>query len=138
MHGITAGRMVPIIALRLLAIRCCDRIIKIEKGRIVAEGRYGDLIRGDGRWVVFIRPRRSHRRCPCPCRDLAPIGRVDIFATAPEQNPNWPRAPIHRQQFHHLKGKKNVAKSRLRFAVFVCHGLERFPIVVNRDGFPLG
>jgi ATP-binding cassette, subfamily B, bacterial HlyB/CyaB len=45
------GRTVIIIAHRLSAIRGCDRIIAIEKGRIVEEGNHEQLMKSGGRYA---------------------------------------------------------------------------------------
>jgi subfamily B ATP-binding cassette protein HlyB/CyaB len=50
MKQIAARRTVFIIAHRLSTIRHVDRIITIERGRIVEEGSHDELIRGNGRY----------------------------------------------------------------------------------------
>jgi subfamily B ATP-binding cassette protein HlyB/CyaB len=45
MRQIVSGRTVIIIAHRLAALRICDRIISIDAGRIVEDGRHEDLIK---------------------------------------------------------------------------------------------
>jgi subfamily B ATP-binding cassette protein HlyB/CyaB len=50
MRRICAGRTVLIIAHRLSAVRFADRILSIERGRIVEDGSHDELIRGDGRY----------------------------------------------------------------------------------------
>jgi subfamily B ATP-binding cassette protein HlyB/CyaB len=51
MKQITAGRTVFIIAHRLSAVRRADRIITIERGRIVEDGNHDELIRSNGRYA---------------------------------------------------------------------------------------
>jgi ATP-binding cassette, subfamily B, bacterial HlyB/CyaB len=51
MKRISAGRTVFIIAHRLSTVRNADRIITIERGRIVEDGSHEQLIRGNGRYA---------------------------------------------------------------------------------------
>jgi subfamily B ATP-binding cassette protein HlyB/CyaB len=51
----SAGRTVIIIAHRLSALRFADRIITIERGRIVEDGSHEDLVRRDGRYAGLYR-----------------------------------------------------------------------------------
>ncbi len=51
MKEISAGRTVFIIAHRLSTVRHADRIITIERGRIVEDGSHDQLIRSDGRYA---------------------------------------------------------------------------------------
>lgn len=52
MAGLCQGRTVFVIAHRLSAVKDCDRIIVMEKGRIVEEGSHADLIdKPDGRYA---------------------------------------------------------------------------------------
>jgi subfamily B ATP-binding cassette protein HlyB/CyaB len=55
MRQICKGRTVLIIAHRLSTVRRCDRIITVEQGRIVEEGRHEDLIRSGGRYALLHR-----------------------------------------------------------------------------------
>ena len=55
MRQICKGRTVLIIAHRLSTVRQCDRIITVEQGRIVEEGRHDDLIRSGGRYALLHR-----------------------------------------------------------------------------------
>ena len=51
MRRIANGRTVLVIAHRLSAVRQADRIITIERGRIVEDGSHDDLIRKSGRYA---------------------------------------------------------------------------------------
>jgi ATP-binding cassette, subfamily B, bacterial HlyB/CyaB len=51
MKQIATGRTVFIIAHRLSAVRQVDRIITIERGRIVEDGNHEQLIRSNGRYA---------------------------------------------------------------------------------------
>src|SRR5450759_2937777 len=51
MKQITAGRTVFIIAHRLSTVRNANRIITIERGRIVEDGNHDELIRSNGRYA---------------------------------------------------------------------------------------
>lgn len=51
MRRIAAGRTVLVIAHRLSAVRHADRIITIERGRIVEDGSHDDLIHASGRYA---------------------------------------------------------------------------------------
>jgi subfamily B ATP-binding cassette protein HlyB/CyaB len=55
MKRISAGRTVFIIAHRLSTVRNTDRIITIERGRIVEDGSHDALIRGNGRYATLHR-----------------------------------------------------------------------------------
>jgi subfamily B ATP-binding cassette protein HlyB/CyaB len=55
MRQICQGRTVIIIAHRLSTVRRCDRIIAVEQGRIVEEGKHEDLIRSGGRYALLHR-----------------------------------------------------------------------------------
>jgi subfamily B ATP-binding cassette protein HlyB/CyaB len=55
MRRIAQGRTVMIIAHRLSAVAIADRIITIERGRIVEDGRHEDLIRTGGRYATLHR-----------------------------------------------------------------------------------
>jgi subfamily B ATP-binding cassette protein HlyB/CyaB len=64
MRGISAGRTVFVIAHRLSTVRHADRIITIEKGRIVEDGTHEDLVRGDGRYAMLCRMQAGLRDVP--------------------------------------------------------------------------
>lgn len=55
MRQIVQGRTVLIIAHRLSAVRHADRIITIEKGRLVEDGSHDDLLRASGRYASLLR-----------------------------------------------------------------------------------
>ena len=55
MREITAGRTVLVIAHRLSTVRTADRIITIERGRIVEDGSHDQLIRSGGRYATLHR-----------------------------------------------------------------------------------
>jgi len=55
MRRIAAGRTVLVIAHRLSTIRRADRIVTIERGRLVEDGSHDDLIRAGGRYAALHR-----------------------------------------------------------------------------------
>jgi subfamily B ATP-binding cassette protein HlyB/CyaB len=55
MRRIAQGRTVLIIAHRLSAVRHCDRIITLEGGRLVEDGRHDELMRNGGRYAALVR-----------------------------------------------------------------------------------
>jgi subfamily B ATP-binding cassette protein HlyB/CyaB len=55
MREIANGRTVFIIAHRLSTVRGCDRIVAIERGRLVEDGTHEGLIRTGGRYATFYR-----------------------------------------------------------------------------------
>ena len=55
MRQITAGRTVVIIAHRLSTVRMADRIITIERGRMVEDGSHEQLIGSGGRYATLHR-----------------------------------------------------------------------------------
>jgi len=55
MRRIAEGRTVFIIAHRLSAVRLADRIITMERGRIIEDGTHDDLMRRGGRYASLVR-----------------------------------------------------------------------------------
>jgi subfamily B ATP-binding cassette protein HlyB/CyaB len=55
MRQITAGRTVLIIAHRLSTVRMADRIITIERGRLIEDGSHEQLIGTGGRYATLHR-----------------------------------------------------------------------------------
>ena len=55
MRRIAAGRTVLVIAHRLSTIRRAERIVTIERGRLVEDGSHDDLIRAGGRYAALHR-----------------------------------------------------------------------------------
>ena len=55
MRRIAAGRTVLVIAHRLSTVRGADRIITLERGRLVEEGTHEDLVRRGGRYAMLHR-----------------------------------------------------------------------------------
>jgi subfamily B ATP-binding cassette protein HlyB/CyaB len=55
MAQIARGRTVFVIAHRLSALRLADRIITIERGRLIEDGTHDDLIKTGGRYATLYR-----------------------------------------------------------------------------------
>jgi subfamily B ATP-binding cassette protein HlyB/CyaB len=55
MERIAMGRTVIIIAHRLSTVRRCDRILTIERGRLIEDGSHDQLIRTGGRYASLHR-----------------------------------------------------------------------------------
>jgi subfamily B ATP-binding cassette protein HlyB/CyaB len=55
MAMIGKGRTVFIIAHRLSTVRRCDRIITLDRGRLVEDGTHDELIRTGGRYASLHR-----------------------------------------------------------------------------------
>ena len=60
MRRIAQGRTVLIIAHRLSAVSLADRIITVERGRIVEDGKHEDLLRTGGRYATLHRMQAGH------------------------------------------------------------------------------
>ena len=60
MRRIAQGRTVLIIAHRLSAVAIADRIITVERGRIVEDGRHDELLRTGGRYATLHRMQAGH------------------------------------------------------------------------------
>jgi len=55
MQEIAKGRTVFIIAHRLSTVRWSNRIITIERGRLIEEGTHDELVRTGGRYATLYR-----------------------------------------------------------------------------------
>ena len=55
MRKIAQGRTVLVIAHRLSTVRSADRIVTIERGRLVEDGNHDELIRTGGRYASLHR-----------------------------------------------------------------------------------
>ncbi len=55
MRRIAAGRTTIVIAHRLSAVRGADRIVTIERGRLIEDGAHEDLLRRGGRYAQLHR-----------------------------------------------------------------------------------
>ena len=55
LRRMAAGRTVVIIAHRLSAVRQCDRILTLDRGRIVEDGTPEALARAGGRFAAMLR-----------------------------------------------------------------------------------
>jgi ATP-binding cassette, subfamily B, bacterial HlyB/CyaB len=55
MEGIAKGRTVIVIAHRLSTVRRCDRILTLERGRLLEDGSHEELIRTGGRYASLHR-----------------------------------------------------------------------------------
>jgi subfamily B ATP-binding cassette protein HlyB/CyaB len=60
MRRIAQGRTVLIIAHRLSAVAIADRIITVERGRIVEDGHHEELLRTGGRYATLHRMQAGH------------------------------------------------------------------------------
>jgi len=74
LKAIAKGRTVLIIAHRLSAVRDCDRIITLERGRIVEGGTHAELIARGGRYAEL------HRRQAGTDQNAGVAGRENIAA----------------------------------------------------------
>ena len=55
MRAIAQGRTVLVIAHRLSTVRRADRIITLERGRVVEDGAHDELLRTGGRYASLHR-----------------------------------------------------------------------------------
>ncbi len=53
LREISRGRTVLIVAHRLSAVRHCNRIVTLERGRLVEQGSHDELIRSNGRYAAL-------------------------------------------------------------------------------------
>lgn len=60
LRAMAQGRTVIIVAHRLSAVRQCDRIITLERGRIVESGSHEQLLLGNGRYADLHRRQTGH------------------------------------------------------------------------------
>jgi ABC-type multidrug transport system fused ATPase/permease subunit len=57
-RGLAGTRTIVMIAHRLSTIRQCDRIIVLDKGRIIEDGSYDELIAKDGFFAELVERQR--------------------------------------------------------------------------------
>jgi ATP-binding cassette subfamily B protein len=55
LRGLARGRTVVLITHRLASVRDADRIVFLDKGRIVEQGRHGELLAANGRYAELYR-----------------------------------------------------------------------------------
>nr|WP_316233846.1 type I secretion system permease/ATPase [Bradyrhizobium sp. SZCCHNPS2010] len=105
MRRIAQGRTVLIIAHRLSAVRQADRIITLEKGRIVEDGNHDTLVRAGGRYAALYRLQggEAEHGAPVPS-GAAPVSAADDvshldipahIAAAAMRRQHAEREPIH-------------------------------------------
>jgi ABC-type multidrug transport system fused ATPase/permease subunit len=55
-----AGRTTLVIAHRLSTIISADRVVMLDRGRVVASGRHADMVTTDGPYAQLIAAQRRH------------------------------------------------------------------------------
>ena len=76
MEQIAKGRTVLIIAHRLSTLRHTDRIITIERGRLIEDGTHEDLLRQGGRYAALHRLQAGIREIAAGDEAPAPLHRA--------------------------------------------------------------
>ena len=79
MREIAKGRTVLVIAHRLSTVRATDRIVTLERGRLVEDGTHDALIRTGGRYASFIDCRQASMKSTKPATSAESARRVIPF-----------------------------------------------------------
>jgi ATP-binding cassette, subfamily B, bacterial HlyB/CyaB len=87
LKAIAQGRTVLIIAHRLSAVRDCDRIITLERGRIIEGGTHAELLEQNGRYAELHRRQAGIDADPEPANDTH--NATDAPDAADEDGANW-------------------------------------------------